>query len=85
VYDLSPGGDGLRVRTLSAVNLQKQIGSQGATWPDRELIARERMAIGRRVNNALSRRVQRLVDRGYATAKDGNIHISASMVAVLQR
>jgi hypothetical protein len=43
------------------------------------------MAIGRRVNNALSRRVQRLVDTGYATAKDGNIHISASMVAVLQR
>src|SRR4029077_16564969 len=63
VYDLSQGGDGLRVRTLSAFNLEKQIGSHGATWLDRELIARERMAIadsgfGRQVNNALSRRAR---------------------------
>src|SRR5437868_7342421 len=90
VYDLSQGGDGLRVRTLSALNLEKQIGSHGATWLDREPIARERMAIadggfGRHVNNALSRRAQRLVEMGHATAKGGNIHISASIVAVLQR
>jgi hypothetical protein len=90
VYDLSQGGDGLRVRTLSVLNLEKQIGSHGATWLDRELIARERMAtadsgFGRQVNNALSRRAQRLVEMGHATAKDGNIHISASTVATLQR
>jgi type IV secretory pathway VirD2 relaxase len=90
VYDLSQGGDGLRVRTLSALNLEKQIGSHGATWLDRELVARERMAtadsgFGRQVNNALSRRAQRLVEMGYATAKDGNIHISASTVATLER
>jgi type IV secretory pathway VirD2 relaxase len=89
-YDLSHGSDGLRVRTLSALNLEKQIGSHGATWLDRELIARERMAtadsgFGRQVNNALSRRAQRLVEMGHATAKDGNIHISASTVATLQR
>jgi type IV secretory pathway VirD2 relaxase len=90
VYDLSQGGDGLRVRTLSVLNLEKQIGSHGATWLDRDLIARERMAtadsgFGRQVNNALSRRAQRLVEMGHATAKDGNIHISASTVATLQR
>jgi type IV secretory pathway VirD2 relaxase len=90
VYDLSQGGDGLRVRTLSVLNLEKQIGSHGASWLDRELIARERMAtadsgFGRQVNNALSRRAQRLVEMGHATAKDGNIHISASTVATLQR
>lgn len=38
VYDLSQGGDGLRVRTLSALNLEKLIGSHGATLLDRELI-----------------------------------------------
>lgn len=90
VYDLSQGGDGLRVRALSVLNLEKQIGSHGATWLDRQLIARERMAtadngFGRQVNNALSRRAQRLVEMGHATAKDGNIHISASTVATLQR
>jgi type IV secretory pathway VirD2 relaxase len=89
-YDLHRGGDGLRVRTLSTLNLEKQIGSDGATWLDRELIARERMAIvdsgfGRQVNNALSRRARRLVDMGHATAKDGNIHIPVSTVATLQR
>src|SRR4051812_27210600 len=69
VYDLSQGGDGLRVRTLSALNLEKQNGSHGVTWLDRELIARERIAtadsgFGRQVNNALSRRAQRLVEMG---------------------
>jgi Protein of unknown function (DUF3363) len=90
MYDLSQGGDGLRVRTLSVLNLEKQIGSHGATWLDRELIAREHTAtadsgFGRQVNNALSRRAQRLVEMGHATAKDGNIHISASNVATLQQ
>jgi Protein of unknown function (DUF3363) len=89
-YDLSQGGDGLRVRTLSALNLEKQIGRHGATWLDRELIARERMAtadsgFGRQVNNALSRRAQRLVEMGHATAKDSNIHIPVSTVATLER
>jgi type IV secretory pathway VirD2 relaxase len=90
VYDLGQGGDGLRVRALSSLNLEKQIGSHGATWLDRELIARERMAtadsgFGQQVDNALGRRAQRLVEMGHATAKDGNIHISASTVATLQR
>src|SRR5262249_3621370 len=89
-YDLSQGGDGLRVRTLSTFSLEKQIGSHGATWLDRELIARERMAIadsgfGRQVNNALSRRAQRLVEMGHATTKDGNIQIPAGTVATLQQ
>jgi type IV secretory pathway VirD2 relaxase len=89
-YDLGQGGDGLRVRTLSALNLEKQIGSHGATWLDRELIARERVAIaargfGREVSNALSRRAQRLLEMGLATAKDGNIQIPVSAVALLER
>jgi type IV secretory pathway VirD2 relaxase len=89
-YDLSQGGDGLRVRPLSALSLEKQVGSHGATWLDRELIARERMAIvdsgfGRQVNSALSRRAQRLVEMGHASAKDGNIHIPVETVATLER
>ena len=37
-YDISRGGDGLSVRTLSTLDLQAQVGSDGATWLDRELI-----------------------------------------------
>jgi hypothetical protein len=88
-YDFSQGGDGLRVRTLSATNLDQQIGSDGATWLDREL-TRDRSAttdsgFGREVNKAISRRAQRLVEMGLATAKDGNIHIPVSTVATLER
>ena len=79
-YDLSQGGDGLRIRTLSALNLEQQIGSDGATWLDRELTSRDRSAIadsgfGREVKQALGLRARRLVELGLATAKDGNIHI----------
>jgi Protein of unknown function (DUF3363) len=40
---------------------------------------------GRQVNNALSRRAQRLVEMGLAKTKDGNIHISVGTVATLER
>ena len=89
-YDLSQGGDGLRVRTLSALSLEQQLGSDGATWLDRELTARDRSAIadggfGQEVRKALNRRAQRLADMGLAIAKDGNIHIPSRVVATLER
>jgi hypothetical protein len=41
-----------------------------------------RSGFGRQVNNALSRRAQqRLVERGHAITKDGNIHIPVGTVA----
>jgi type IV secretory pathway VirD2 relaxase len=89
-YDLSQGGDGLRIRTLSAVSLDRQIASDGATWLDRQIIADDRSEIrdsgfGREVNKAISRRAQRLVQTGLATAKDGNIRVPADAVATLER
>ncbi len=44
-FDLSQGGDGLRIRTLSAISLEKQVGSDGATWLDRQIIAGDRSEI----------------------------------------
>jgi type IV secretory pathway VirD2 relaxase len=45
-YDLSRGGDGARVRILSPLGLEQQIGSDGATWLDRELMATGRIPAG---------------------------------------
>lgn len=45
-YDLAQGGDGLRVRTLSTFDLERQIASDGATWLDRELVADKRTSLG---------------------------------------
>jgi type IV secretory pathway VirD2 relaxase len=90
VYDLSQGGDGLRVRALSAISLDRQIASDGATWLDRQIIAEDRSAIrdsgfGREVNKAISRRAQRLVEMGLATAKDGKAHVPVHTLATLER
>jgi len=89
-HDLAQGGDGLKLRTLASLNLERQISSDGATWLDRELIARERLPItdggfGREVKDALDRRAHRLVEMGYATAKDGAILVPPRAIAVLEQ
>lgn len=89
-YDLSQGGDGLRIRTLSAISLDRQIASDGATWLDRQIVAEDRSEIrdsgfGREVNKGVSRRAQRLVEMGLATVKDGNIYVPVHTVTTLER
>jgi type IV secretory pathway VirD2 relaxase len=89
-YDLSQGGDGLRIRTLSAIGLDRQIASDGATWLDRQIIAEDRSefrdsGFGRQVNKAISRRARRLVEMGLATAKDGHVRVPVDTVTTLER
>jgi hypothetical protein len=89
-YDLSQGGDGLRIRTLSAIGLDRQVASDGATWLDRHIIAEDRSQIrdsgfGRDVSRAISRRARRLVEMGLATANDGTVHVPVDTVATLER
>jgi hypothetical protein len=88
-YDLRRGG--LRVRTLSAFDLERQIGSDGATWLDRELVARTptplgKTGFGQDVMRALDRRVERLVGMGHATVQtDGSLVLPRNLVAALER
>jgi type IV secretory pathway VirD2 relaxase len=89
-YDLSQGGDGLRIRTLSTIGLDRQVASDGATWLDRQIIAEGPSEIrdsgfGREVNKAISRRARRLVEMGLATAEDGTVHVPVDTVATLER
>ena len=90
-YDLSQGGDGLAVRTLSTLDLQAQVGSDGATWLDRELVSRSRTPLadagfGRDVADAMERRKQALVDMGHATRlPDGGIRAPADLLSRLER
>jgi type IV secretory pathway VirD2 relaxase len=91
-YDLSQdGGNGLSVRTLSTFDLERQVGSDGATWLDRELASRNRTPLvgagfGREVTDALERRRQSLVSMGYATRlPDGRIQGPKDLVATLER
>ena len=90
-YDLTRGGDDIAVRTLSTLDLEAQIGSDGATWLDRELASRNRTPLaqagfGRDAANALERRKQALVDRGYASrGPDGGVHAPGDLLRRLER
>jgi hypothetical protein len=90
-YDLSRGGDGLRVRVLSPLGLEQQVGSDGATWLDRELAAHGNVAVGamgfgREVAEALERRAGRLAETGHARRQpDGTFVLRRNLLAVLER
>jgi type IV secretory pathway VirD2 relaxase len=90
-YDVSRGGDGPRVRVLSSLGLEQQIGSDGATWLDRELVATGRIpagaaGFGREVAEALKRRAERLVETGHAERRsDGAFLLRRNLAAMLER
>ena len=90
-YDLSRGGDGLSVRVLSTLDLEAQIRSDGATWLDRELTLPSptpiaRAGFGREVGEALERRKQTLIERGYADRlPDGQFRARGDMLESLER
>jgi type IV secretory pathway VirD2 relaxase len=89
-YDLARGGDGPRIKALSLQSLDRQIGGDAATWLDRELTARQPLAVadsgfGVDVKQALQRRAEHLVKMGYATIKEGAIQIPVHSVENLER
>jgi hypothetical protein len=89
-HDLARDGAEARMNTLSPIGLERQVSHEGATWLDRELVAKDHLPLadagfGREVNAALDRRAERLVEMGHATIKDDFISIPRRTVAVLER
>ncbi|QUD90418.1 DUF3363 domain-containing protein [Phenylobacterium montanum] len=78
------------MRVLSAFDLDQQVTADGATWLDRELVARRRLVLaslgfGAEVEQALVRRTDRLVDQGLAWRDaDGGIRFRAGLLATLR-
>ena len=80
-YDLARDRANIQISVLSPTGLDQQIGHDGATWLDRELVSRQRIALagegfGLEVKAALERRRQALVNMGHVTDL-GNGHIRA--------
>jgi hypothetical protein len=80
-YDLARDGANIRVSVLSPTGLNAQIGDDGATWLDRELVSRQRIVLadegfGNEVKVALEERKQALVDLGHVTDLGGG-HVRA--------
>ncbi|MDH4442700.1 MAG: DUF3363 domain-containing protein [Rhizobium sp.] len=90
-YDARDRAKDFTVRTLSTLDLNRQIGSDGATWLDRELASRDRTPLtqagfGREVTEALDRRRQSLVDQGQAVRLDnGSIRAPKDLLERLER
>jgi type IV secretory pathway VirD2 relaxase len=80
-YDLARDGANIRISILSPTGLDQQIGHDGATWLDRELVSQQRVALagegfGQEVKAALEKRKRALVDAGHVTDL-GNGHFRA--------
>lgn len=80
----------VRIETLSVLPIDRQIGTDGATWLDRELIAKQPTTMrdagfGREARDALTRRQQWLVEQELARQDQDQIVFRANMLALLQR
>ena len=78
------------VDTLSAMPVERQIGVDGATWLDRELIAvrpepLRDAGFGREAREALARRRQWLIERGFAHEEKDRTAYRVGLLATLRR
>ena len=78
------------IDTLSTLPLDRQVGTDGATWLDRELIADRPEPLrdarfGREVRDALVRRRQWLIEQDMAREEQGRTVYRANLLAVLRR
>ncbi|EHS51277.1 hypothetical protein PDO_1999 [Rhizobium sp. PDO1-076] len=90
-YDARDSAKDFTVRSLSTLDLNRQVGSDGATWLDRELVSRDRTPLtqagfGLEVSEAMDRRRQSLVDQGQAVRLDnGSIRAPQDLLERLER
>lgn len=78
------------VDTLSSLSLEQQLGSDSATWLDRELVADNPETLrdsgfGREVREARERRRQWLIAEGLAHEKQDRVVYCTNMLAILRR
>ncbi|MFZ5747147.1 MAG: DUF3363 domain-containing protein [Pseudomonadota bacterium] len=79
------------VRVLSVLDLEKQIGADGATWLDRRLVSPDASSdiasagFGQQVREAMDQRREHHIDQGDATLnRDGRIFYRRNLLATLR-
>ncbi|HJO66243.1 MAG TPA: DUF3363 domain-containing protein [Sphingomonas sanguinis] len=78
------------IRILSTFDLERQIGSDGATWLDRRLVGAgmsdlSQAGFGDQVREAIERRRETLIDRGHAARQpDGGVIYRCNLIASLR-
>jgi type IV secretory pathway VirD2 relaxase len=80
----------VNIRVLSTFDLERQIGSDGATWLDRRLVGvgvsdLSSSGFGNQVHEAMARRREALIDHGDAVRQsDGHVAYRRNLIATLQ-
>jgi len=74
----------------SDLDLDQQVAAPGATWLDRQSIAREPVALshggfGAEVRQAMERRADHLVEQGFAERRGGHVTFQRDLLAALRR
>jgi type IV secretory pathway VirD2 relaxase len=84
-------GRAANLRVLSAIDLEEQVASDGATWIDRQLVSRNRVALaaygfGAEVSEAFEARKDELVRQGHATrTPEGSVIARRDLLPALQQ
>ncbi|MFT8699399.1 MAG: DUF3363 domain-containing protein [Acetobacter orientalis] len=84
------GRDRVALAVRSDVTLERQVTAEGATWLDRQAIAREPLALastgfGAEVKEAMEKRTEHLVEQGLASCDGGGIRYARNLIATLRQ
>jgi type IV secretory pathway VirD2 relaxase len=89
IYRDADGRHRLSLSTRSDLSIEAQVSAPGATWLDRQLLAREPATaaggFGAEVREAMDRRVDHLVTQGLARRRGGQITFARDLLDTLRR
>jgi hypothetical protein len=89
LYQNANGRKRLSLSTRSDLAIEEQVAASGATWLDRQLVAREPIAtgggFGNEVREAMDRRVDYLVEQGLAAREGHRIVFARDLLNTLRR
>uniref|UniRef100_UPI0015B82A55 DUF3363 domain-containing protein n=1 Tax=Novacetimonas hansenii TaxID=436 RepID=UPI0015B82A55 len=84
------GRNRVALAVRSDVTLERQVTAEGATWLDRQAIAREPLVLastgfGAEVKEAMEKRTEHLVEQGLASRDGGGIRYARNLIATLRQ
>ncbi|MCP9320679.1 DUF3363 domain-containing protein [Acetobacter persici] len=84
------GRDRVALAVRSDFPLERQVTAEGATWLDRQVIAREPLALastgfGADVKEAMEKRTTHLVEQGLASRDGGSVRYARNLIATLRQ
>ncbi|MEI9416148.1 relaxase/mobilization nuclease domain-containing protein [Mesorhizobium sp. Cs1321R2N1] len=89
-FDDAQGCRRVALAVRSDLDIERQITATGATWLDRQAIAREPVALGgggfgAEVHDAMDRRAEHLIGQGFAERQGGSVVFTRNLIDTLRK